>query len=485
MSLETPAEHSSSLDKKQVISNIFRELAKVAGHPIFSSDNTKVANHPTEEWLSQIQKNIPPNNGRRVEDVLRDAEEVFSYRIPADHPQFFAFIPSPVSPVSWLGDSLTSAFNVYAGSSVAGSGVCAVEESMVAWIAEQFGLPPSAGGQFVSGASTACLTAFAVARDQRLDGALRQKGIAYISEDTHFCITKALRVIGLLDSQIRTIRCDPTFQMDTNNLRLAISEDIANGLKPFLVVATCGTTGTGAIDPLNEIVDIASEHGLWLHVDAAYGGSVAFSSKHRSLIDGIGRADSIAWDPHKWLFQTYGCGTILFRDKSQALKSFVSSAHFCRDVEDEKEPHNPWNYGIELTRPARHMRLWFSLQVLGMDKIGAMINRGFELAGLAERELRKLPGWVFLAPTSLAILNFRFAPDGVSEVDLNSINSRVSKLLISENVAYILTTCIGGVVGLRMCTINPRTTDDDIRRVARALDHSAQASYRELYETRN
>lgn len=131
------------------------------------------------------------------------------------------------------------------------------------------------------------------------------------------------------------------------------------------------------------------------------------------------------------------------------------------------------------------MRLWFSLQVLGTDKIGAMINRGFELAGLAERELRKLPGWVFLAPTSLAILNFRFAPDGVSEVDLNSINSRVSKVLVAENVAYILTTCISGVVGLRMCTINPRTTDDDILRVARALDHSAQASYRELCETRN
>ncbi|OGM46039.1 glutamate decarboxylase [Aspergillus bombycis] len=467
-----------------LVTNAFRTLSERVRHHHMSPETAKITNSPSEEWLSDTERHIPSSKGRSLEDVLRDADEIFSYRMNTMHPQFFAFIPSGATPVSWLGDSLTSAYNSYAGSSTPGAGVCAVERSMIAWIAERFGLPPSAGGQFVSGASMATLTAVAVARDQRLQVELRHKATVYISEEAHFCITKALHIIGLQDFQVQTIHCDSKYCMDTDRLRQAISEDIADGCKPFLVVATCGTTSTGTIDPLSEIADIADEYGLWMHVDAAYGGSAAFSSAHRSLVSGLGRADSIAWDPHKWLFQTYGCGTILFREKSHPLRSFASTAHFCRDVENETDPQNPWNYGIELTRPARHMRLWFSLQVLGMDTIDEMIGRGFELSALAEGEIKKLADWVILAPTSLAIVNFRFAPHGVDERLLDQMNTRVAKDLIADNIAFILTTHLGGVVGLRMCTINPRTTDDDIRRVVRALDCSAQAAYGELYRDR-
>lgn len=467
------------------ITNDFQKLSERVGCCNLHFETVRVANYPSEEWLSEIQRRPPPSTGRPLEEVLREGDEIFSYRISTKHPRFFAFIPSSVSPVSWLGDSLTSAYNAYAGSSESGSGVCAIERSMVSWIAEKFGLPSSAGGQFVSGASMATLTAVTVARDQCLSVELRQKAIVYISDESHFCIIKALRIIGFLDSQFRTIRCDSKYRMDTDHLRRTISEDIEGGLKPFLVVATCGTTSTGTIDPLNEIADIADEQGLWMHVDAAYGGSAAFSSTHRSLLNGLGRADSIAWDPHKWLFQTYGCGTILFRERSHPLKSFASTAHFCRDFEDEKEPQNPWNYGIELTRPARHMRLWFSLQVLGMDTIDKMIGRGFELSAVAEDEIKKLADWVLLAPTSLAIVNFRFAPHGLSEDVLDQINTRVSKELATEDIACILTTHLGGVVGLRMCTINPRVTDDDIRRVVSALNHSAQGAYGELSKDPN
>ncbi|KAF7586360.1 hypothetical protein BBP40_009026 [Aspergillus hancockii] len=482
MSHKKSIQHSDNDDIKQVpISNTFQKLSELVKHPPALTGARKIDNRPNEEWLSETRKATPPSSGRPVDDVIRDAEEIFSYRINTCDPQFFAFIPSPVSPVSCLGDSLASAFNCYAGSSESGAGVCAVESSMIAWIAERFGLPPSAGGQFVSGASMACLTAFTVARDQRLKDEARHKGVAYISDEAHFCITKALRVVGLLDSQIRTIRSDPTFRMNADDLRLTIANDMSNGLTPFLVVTTCGTTSTGAIDPLNEIADIAAEHELWMHVDAAYGGSVAFSTRHRPLVSGIGRADSIAWDPHKWLFQTLGCGTILFREKTQPLKSFASTAHFCRDIEDENlHPQNPWNYGLELTRPARHMRLWFSLQVLGTDTVDRMVSRGFELADLAERELRKLSDWVILTPTSMAILNFRFAPGGVSEAEIDRMNSYVSKELAAENVACVLTTQVHGVVGLRMCTINPRTTDNDIRCVARTLDRIARHIYQRL-----
>ncbi|KAE8152318.1 pyridoxal-dependent decarboxylase [Aspergillus avenaceus] len=460
--------------------NLYGEISEFAERYYHIAKTGPILNHPSKKRLSTIENNTPPKAGRLIRDVIQEAEEILSYQLSTGHPRNFAFIPTPVSPVSWMGDAITSAYNPFGGSSVSGAGVCAVERSLIAWIAERFGLPPSAGGQFVSGASMACLTACTVARDQRLNDHTRCKGVAYVSEETHFCTRKALHIIGLLDYQIRTIRCDAAFHMNVDHLRQAITEDLEKGLSPFLVVATCGTTSTGAIDHLDQIADIARRHKLWLHVDAAYGGSVAFSSTHRKLLNGIERADSIAWDAHKWLFQTFSCGTILFREKSHALKSFASTANFCRDIEDEEDPHNPWNYGIELTRPARHMKLWFFLQVLGMNRVDQMIGRGFELLDLAVRELNKLPHWVVMAPPSLAIFNFRFAPENVNQGNLDKINERVSKELIARNAACIITTRVRGVVGLRMCTINPRTSDEDICRVVKELDHAAHAVYKDF-----
>lgn len=319
-----------------------------------------------------------------------------------------------------------------------------------------------------------------VARDQFLKETERDKGVAYISEQTHFCIPKALRVIGLLKGQIRIIQCDDQFRMDPHALRCAISNDIRDGLKPFLIISTCGTTSTGSVDQLDEIADIAGEYTLWMHVDAAYGGSVAFSKSHRSLTKGLGRADSVCWDPHKWLFQTLGCSVVLFRDKLHPLQSFASTAHFLRDIEDDQCPQNPWNYGIELTRPARHMRLWFSLQSLGLDNISCMVSRGFELADLAEAELRKLRDWEIITPSSMAILNFRFAPQDstASTEELDTVNTLVSRELEDRNIAAIFTTHLKGVVGLRICTINPRTTDDHICQTVIGLDQAARGIYK-------
>ncbi|PYI01679.1 pyridoxal-dependent decarboxylase [Aspergillus sclerotiicarbonarius CBS 121057] len=457
----------------KLVWDTFQQLPGIVeDHKLFCEQG-KLIQRPTREQLADWSESSPPEQGRSLENVVKDTEEILSYRFSIGHPRFFSFVPSPASPLSWLGDALTTAFNIYAGSSESGAGIGAIEDSIIRWVAERFGMPPSAGGQFVSGASIACLTALTVARDQLVEEDMRTKAVAYLSDQTHFCVAKALRITGLLERQIRTVPCNANFQMDPDHLRNAIAQDIKDGLKPYVIVATCGTTSTGSIDPLDTIADISKEHKMWMHVDAAYGGSVAFCESHRELLQGLGRADSIAWDPHKWLFQTLGCSVVLFREKSHPTKSFAAGAHFLRDLEDGGS-QNPYNYGIELSRPARHMRLWFSLQILGTDMVDRMISRGFELAGLVESELRKLADWEIVTPNTLAVLNVRFNPKGMKADDIDRINSLVSKEAAAQNIAVAFTTCIHGAVCLRMCTINPRTTDDDIRDVIKALDQNAR-----------
>lgn len=437
-------------------------------------ESDKIIRPAKDDELARIRKISTPGASRPLEDVLKDAQQIFSLGFRVGNPRFFSFVPSPASPWSWVGDSLTSAYNPFGGCYEAASGVCEVEENLIAWAAEQFGLPPTAGGQFVSGGSIANLSALTVARDQYLeDGEARLRGVAYISSQTHFCIKKALKIMGLSDHQIKTIDVDDEFRINTQHLEHEIQSDFEAGLKPFVVIATCGTTNTGSIDPLDEISAITKTYGMWMHVDAAYGGSVAFSYSRRHVLSGIGLADSIAWDAHKWLFQTHGCGAAIFREKAKALKSFATTGTYVQDV-DECSDQNPWNYGIELTRPARHMRLWFSLQVLGTEIIDQMISHGFEISEHTEKELKRRQGWEIISSSSLAILNFRFAPSWLKEPALDAINAEISSLLMARNVAAIFTTKLNGMVSLRMCTINPETTREDIADVVKALDDTAR-----------
>jgi glutamate/tyrosine decarboxylase-like PLP-dependent enzyme len=338
------------------------------------------------------------------------------------------------------------------------------------------GLPSSAGGNFVSGASMANLTALIVARDQMLgeDMMRRERAVIYVSAETHFCVRKALRNIGFSNRNIRTIEPDLNFCMDTAQLSKMIDQDLNSGNSPFVIVGTCGTTKTGSIDPLEELAEIASKHNIWLHVDAAYGGSLAISKTHKSLVAGLRHAKSISWDAHKWLFQVHGCGVVLFREKRFPLKSFAASSDILVSIEDSDTDLDPWNYGIELTRPARHMPLWFSLQCMGLHKVDAMISRGIYLAEMMETELKSLPHWRIMSSARLGVITFRYIPKHASDPESDLLNSLISKKLEVQNTALILTIRLRGSVSLRMCTINPRTQDHEIRQVVKALDQAAR-----------
>jgi L-2,4-diaminobutyrate decarboxylase len=445
------------------------QLPQLRPH-VFNNDKSAfISREADKKDMIRFQGYAELGTQRPIEEVVEEARDIFSFIVRPNHPRFLSAIPSPSSHVSWLGEILTSAFNAWPAAWFTGSGISTIETKLIAWLAAQVGMPVSTGGTFVSGGSMANLSALAIARDRTLKDTERSRGVAYFSDQTHFSVPKVLRVLGLLKSQIRQIPADSKFRMDVALLQKTIIADKARGLIPFLIVANAGTTNTGSIDPLNEIADLAKEHKMWMHVDGSYGVSVALSKSYKSLLNGIEHCDSLAWDAHKWLFQTFGCAVVLVRDKIHLAQSFASSGEYFRDIPDDDEQPNMLNYGIELSRPARHMRLWFSMRVLGLDTMGRMIDQGLIIARFAETELRKLPCWEITSPAILGVMTFRYCPEGVAAITVDKVNAAISLDIIKSNIAYIQTTYIGGRVSLRICAIHPQMTKEDMREIIQTL----------------
>lgn len=420
-----------------------------------------------------LQKIGTPGEAHSIEHVLEEAFTAFDHRMRVNHPRFMGFIPSPTSPVAWLGDIVASAFNALGASKLQASGPVVIEKTLIEWLGKQVGFPEGSGGICVSGGSMANLMGIVLARDRFVPQGQSHKGVVYLSDQTHYSVAKALRLLGFNKEQIRRLPADDSFRLDAALLEETIRDDKEAGLVPFLVVGTCGTTNTGAIDPLQKISQICKTHNLWLHVDGAYGASATLSATRHFTVEGLKYADSMSWDAHKWLFQTYSCGLLLVKDKTNLVRSFANEGDYLRDgaaIEDEDIP-NFWNYSMELTRPAsRAMKLWFTLRVIGVERLGKMIDHGFDLAERAEEELRKLDDWEIVSSASLGVITFRYAPDGVSEDELEVINTGISKSLISSNLAGVLTTKVRGKVALRICALSPQLGLDDMSEIIREAD---------------
>lgn len=458
------AELSASF--RAVLDNLIQTTQNGQNEPIL-----KVAQTADVPSLAEMSM---PGTAHAPDQVIQEAFKIFDYRVRMNHRHFFGFIPSPTSPYSWLGECLSSAFNTFAGSKLQGSGPAVVEKTLLQWLASRAGLPVTSGGVFVSGGSMANMTAMILARDCILPDGKENLGVAYLSDQTHHSVSKALRLIGFKTHQIRRVPSDSAFKFHVTALREAIQADRAAGLIPFVVVATSGTTNTGSIDPLVALAQVRDEEGLWLHVDGAYGASASLSATRSSTVDGLGLADSISWDAHKWLFQTYSCGLLLVREKLNLTKSFTNDGDYLRDALEDEDLPNFWNFGMELTRPARAMKLWFTLRVLGVEKLGQMIDHGIKLAERAQKELEKLPGWEITSPASLAIVTFRYAPPGRSEEELDSLNAAISRTLLESNAAGMLTTKLRGKVVIRICSISPLLSENGMVEVIRQADAVAK-----------
>jgi glutamate/tyrosine decarboxylase-like PLP-dependent enzyme len=397
----------------------------------------------------------PPETPTDPHELLARLEnEVFPNNLHVDHPRFFAFVPGPGNFVSTMADALASGFNVFNGTWLGGSAAAAIELAVIDWFRGFCGFPETAGGLFVSGGSAANLTALHAARRVKLGDTI-QGATIYFSDQTHYSVERALRVIGFAGEQFRKIPSDGRFRLPLTALREIISADKSAGLRPFCVIANAGTTNTGAVDPLPQLADLCADEGLWLHADGAYGAAAVICDRGRKTLAGLDRVDSLSLDPHKWLFQPFECGCILVRDTAHLKSAFQLMPEYMRDVHRNTAEINPADHGIQLSRGFRALKVWLSMNTFGLTAFRNAITRGFELAEFAEHELRKRPGCEILSPAEMAIVAFRFGKE-------DALQTKLVDMMLQDGFAFLTSTTLKGSTALRLCTINPRTTEQDI-----------------------
>ncbi len=400
----------------------------------------------------------PPTQPVAPDEIFATLQrQVFPNMMNVGHPRFFAFVPVPSNFVSVIADALASGFNVFTGSWLGGSGPVALELGVVDWLRQWCGLPDTAGGLFVSGGSMANLTALVAARDSKLGGNIAGATV-YYSDQTHSCVDRALHAAGFAEDQIRKIPSDGQFRLPADELTRLIAKDRAAGLRPFAVVANAGTTNTGAIDPLPELAEICRANDLWFHIDGAYGAAAVLCDRGKALLRGLEFADSLSLDPHKWLFQSMECGCVLVRDAGILKSTFRIMPEYLADVHRNLAEVNPCDYGLQLTRNFRALKLWMSIQYFGLDAFRAAIERGFELAEFAEAKLRAMPGWEIVTPAQMGVVTFHHPAADYP---------KLHDAMLKDGFALATSTVLKGRTVLRFCAINPRTTEDDI---ARTLD---------------
>lgn len=407
-------------------------------------------------------------------DVLTLVErEVLSSITAVDHPRFYAFVPGPGSFVGAMADALASGFNVFSGHWLAASGPGAVELQTIDLLCRECGLPEGAGGLFVSGGSMANLSGLAAARAVKLGGP-DPSAIVYLSDQAHSSLSKGLRVLGFAADQVRTVAVDDGLRLDVAALRQAIAGDRQAGRRPFCVIASAGTTNTGAVDPLEELAATCREHDLWLHVDGAYGAAAALTTRGRAALRGLHLADSIALDPHKWLFQPFEIGCVLVRDLRHLRQAFAvhpeDNASYLADVGRMAEREVVfYEHGVQLTRSFRALKLWMSLRTFGLDAYRAAIDHGIVLAEQAEAMLRADPRWEVVTPAQLAVVTFAPCRSDLSIAECNAVVQRAVERLTADGYAMVTSTQVRGRVVLRFCLIHPQATLDEVAETAERL----------------
>ncbi len=422
---------------------------------------------PAPDAVRQSFLSPLPRGAEPLEAVHQEfRRSVLPYGVGNAHPRFFGWVHGGGTVVGMLAEMLAAGLNANLG----GRDHMPVElERQVArWMAELFEFPSSASGLFVTGASMANLIAVLVARAHVLGPGSRKQGLgargsglrAYASSLAHGCIAKAMDMAGLGSDALRAIAVDEHGRMDLAALAQAIARDRAAGLEPFLVAGTAGSVDTGSIDDLAGLAQIARAEQLWLHVDGAFGALAKLSPELAPLLDGIEQADSIAFDFHKWGQAPYDAGFILVREGAQHQAAFASTAAYLRREAKGLAAGAPWpcDFGPDLSRGFRALKVWFAFKTYGADAIGAAILNTCRLGAYLAARVDETPQLERLAPAALNIVCFRYR----SGADSDGLNGAIVEQLQTSGVAAPSTTVIDGVLAIRVAIVNHRTQVEDI-----------------------
>ncbi|WKN45719.1 pyridoxal phosphate-dependent decarboxylase family protein [Tunicatimonas pelagia] len=418
-----------------------------------------------------------PEKGMPFDRIFAKAQkDIFPNNMYPNHPRFFAWVPGPHNFISVMADTLASGYNVFSGMERAGAAANQIERIVIQWLTREMDMGPLAGGVLTSGGSVANLIGLATAREALLEEDCT-KAVIYCSDQTHKSNFKALKILGFSLKQLSILPTNDSHQLSITHLQAQIALDRQMGKRPFCVIANAGTTNTGAVDPLVDIRKICDQEECWMHVDAAYGGAAWLAPRGRQALQGMHQADSLTIDPHKWLYQPYDIGGILVKNTEYLQRAFQTSGAYLKETEGYQ---NFADKGIQLSRRFRALPLWMSIKHYGLDTFRQAIQYTMALTDQAASILEGLPHWKIMTAPQLGIVTFRFAPDSISFDLQNKINLQLADHIMDEQGVVLSSTTIRNHTVLRMCTINPHTSSEDLEMTLTYLDFVAHKFYSEL-----
>src|SRR5689334_6399149 len=434
--------------------------------------------------LSQIEPgdlkaqlpNSPPAQGEPMSNIIADVDRLI---VPAlthwNHPSFFAYFATSTSAPGIFGELLSAAFDNKSMLWRTSPASTELEDVTLDWLRQMMGLDAGMTGIIYDTASVSSMHAIAAAREG-VEQRIREEGMSgrpdlpllrvYVSEHAHSSIEKGVITLGLGQRGLRKIPTDSEFRMDPKALAAAIEEDKRNGYLPFCIVATVGTTSTSSIDPVREIIPIGEEHAMWLHVDAAYAGSAAVVPELRNILAGCERADSIVVNPHKWLFTPFDLSVLYTRHMDLLRRAFSLVPEYLRTPEQEKARSGS-DYGIQLGRRFRALKLWMVMRYFGHEGLAARIREHCRLAKQFASWVEASPDWELMAPTPLALVCFRARP---SNGDLDALNESIMHGVNASGRALLSHTRLNDKLTLRLSIGNIRTTEAHVRHVWELLN---------------
>ena len=477
-----------------------------------------IADHLSKLPDGPVFRPVPPERARQFlatpvpadpvspDEILRLFQDAIEqYPFGNGHPRFWGWVNSPPAVMGIFADALAAAMNP----SCAGGNHAAihVEHQVIGWFREMLGFPASSTGLLVSGGSMATMTALAVARYVKSGVDVRVNGLRdaptpfgfYMSSEGHSCARKAIELLGFGSAAIRTIPTGDDYRMNVDALAAAVTDDRARGIGPIAVIASGGTTNTGAIDDLPAIAEVCRRHDVWLHVDAAYGGPAILTAEYNRALSGIAHADSVALDPHKWMFVPVEAGLVLVRDAEAMRSAFSLVPPYIRQSGSAGDVYGPpWfsEYGFQQTRGFRALKVWMTMQQFGISGYKAVIEENLALAAYLADRVRDAPDLELMAPPSLSVVCFRFVAKSSAglppslklrrtaealaeagqacgdrgEDSIAALNRKLLERLQLGGEAFLTSTELRGRFTLRACIVNYRSRREDIDRMLGAVE---------------
>lgn len=459
---------------KEEFKKIGNQLIETLSDFIDTINEKPVTTGETPKQIQTILGNDSlPENGSSVSELFsKTSNLLLNHSLLNGHPKFFGYITSSPAPIGALADLLAAAVNPNVGANILSPMATAIEKQTVKWLAEFIGISSNCGGILVSGGNMANFTAFLAARTAKAPKNLKEDGLAntqaemvmYCSKATHTWVEKAAVLFGHGSKAIRWIPTDAENKMNTELLLQAIKGDLQQGKKPFLVIGNAGDVSTGVVDNLSAIAAICKAQDLWFHIDGAYGIPAAVIPKYKNLFDGIQEADSIALDPHKWLYAPLEAGCTLIKNPQHLIDTYSSHPVYYNFSNQEDEPTtNYYEYGFQNSRGFRALKVWMALQQVGKNGYIEMISEDIALSELLFEEAKKHPE-LEAVTQNLSIATLRYTPIGFTkdETYLNTLNEKLLNELQQGGEVFLSNAVVADKYCLRCCIVNFRTSKKDI-----------------------